>query len=592
MLAGFPLCTLAVLMASGLGCLDLVTPDGAGYDRPLPPVVDRLAAKYEDLAARRFLVLADFEDAAQGTLFTTEPAGVGSVSVSTDRAVPDTGVGSLKMSLPGSAEFVVCRNRPGGQWGLPSDWTRHHLLIMSVYSPRKLDGFRVTLHSGGRRELAYGHPRQLLETGWNLIRVDLGEVGQAIDLSDVREIRLGCELLQTAVDLYLDNLILVDNEQEVFVTQERVPGDLYVLSRGQSLVVGAIDRFELVFARGRIDQWYDLASDPNRLHNLAGPGPLGPVPTGTPGSPAPPLSITGMEHWSSPGAVVETHQSLVSATPLQIIVQGRCVFASAGSHPEPMAASHEWVYTIYQDGRVYVQCSGDAGMPGGADEQISVGVACDRTLGFVRHIIHDSVDEDAVAGRRRVVCALLSRRDPGLSDLLVVPFNASRIEPYDEDSAARIGVTWRVPVINNRFAFALMLRCWPDDVDSPEQARPLAASYLYGPSIALDAGRLVRTDPGDLDNDGYSEARGYTVLQLDGNIARIRIDGREHLRFSPAFRIVDVSDRDVWVYLDGRLITDTRRDENGSLLFVIPGVVSREVLLEVTSRQRSAEPGP
>ena len=88
----------------------------------------------------------------------------------------------------------------------------------------------------------------------------------------------------------------------------------------------------------------------------------------------------------------------------------------------------------------------------------------------------------------------------------------------------------------------------------------------------------------DLDNDGFSEGGGYYVLQLDENIAKVRIDGRRHLRFSPVFKLVDVANRDVWAYLDGRLIRDVCRTDVGDLLIEVPGVISREALLEVTSR--------
>ena len=87
-------------------------------------------------------------------------------------------------------------------------------------------------------------------------------------------------------------------------------------------------------------------------------------------------------------------------------------------------------------------------------------------------------------------------------------------------------------------------------------------------------------------NDGFSESRGHYVLQLDGQVAKVRIDGSDRPRFSPVFKLVDVADRDVWVYMDGRQIKDIYRDDDGNLLFAVPGVVGREVLIEVTSRVR------
>jgi hypothetical protein len=155
-------------------------------------------------------------------------------------------------------------------------------------------------------------------------------------------------------------------------------------------------------------------------------------------------------------------------------------------------------------------------------------------------------------------------------------------------------VGWSVPVTDEQFTFAAMLRVWPSDIDSPEQAAPFAADYCQPLPLQLDAGQLVRTDPGDLNNDGFSEGRGYYVLQLSGSVAKVRIGGPQCLRFSPLFKIVDVSSRDVWVYLDGRQVKDLVRDEDGNVIFAVPDVISREALLEITSRPReaSARPAP
>src|SRR5690606_28939795 len=132
------------------------------------------------------------------------------------------------------------------------------------------------------------------------------------------------------------------------------------------------------------------------------------------------------------------------------------------------------------------------------------------------------------------------------------------------------------------FTFASLVRVWPADLDGEAQAAPMAHDYQQPLPIAIDAGQLVRTDPGDFDHDGFSEGRGYCVIQLDGSIARIRIDGRRHLRFSPVFKLVDVATRDVWVYLDGRELKALERDADGNVLFEVPGIISREALLEVT----------
>ena len=152
---------------------------------------------------------------------------------------------------------------------------------------------------------------------------------------------------------------------------------------------------------------------------------------------------------------------------------------------------------------------------------------------------------------------------------------------------------YKVPVEAGEFLFTGLMLFWPNDVDSHSQAGPMAVSYTRPRPIAMDTGRLVRTDPGDFDGAGYSEAGGYYVVQLDGRVAKIRLDGRQHLRFSPVFKLVEVADQDVWVYVDGRQIRNAQRDRYGDLLFEIPGVISREVLIEITAspRQSQLQPG-
>ena len=189
---------------------------------------------------------------------------------------------------------------------------------------------------------------------------------------------------------------------------------------------------------------------------------------------------------------------------------------------------------------------------------------------------------------------LFSRPERGQADLLIVPSEPLPVRALENPEDPRLCALWHLPDQGDRFLFAAMIRVWPPDVDSVEQASPLATDYCHPLAIAIDAGQLVRTDPGDLDNDGFSEGAGYYALQLDEQIAKVRIDGRRHLRFSPVFRLVDVANRDVWAYLDGRLVRDACRTDVGDMLIEVPGVISREALLEVTSRVKEApsEPRP
>ncbi len=552
--------------------------------------MDRLVAAYEDLASKRFQVIADFEDPVQATLFRLEPAGdKGTVGVSTDNAQLRTGVGSLKVTFPSAKSTLVCGTHPDSQWGFPRDWSKYNLLLVSVYSAGPLGGFAISAQSGTDRPMRFDNPPLLLEPGWNLIRLDLTDMAEQIDLTDMRAIELRCESIEAPVEINLDDLILVDNSRDLFFTPERQPGDLYVRAVGRRLAVGAIDRFELVFSHGRIRQWFDLGFQKTRIHNLVGVGALGPNPSVVSGDETPTALVENAARTLGTGTTLETFQGLVHASVLRIMLQGEWRFTPPNAAPAEGDPRLRWVYSVYRDGRVYVECTGS--VPGSdAARQVAFTFCCDATMDFKRVLAASSGSQGTdSAGRTGEDFLLFSRPAKGQGDLLVVPFKTPVSGQVADTSDARSCGSWLMNSDGGQFSFAAMLRVWPPDIDSPEQAAPMAADYRHPLPLQIDAGQLVRTDPGDFDNDGFSEARGYYVLQLDGNIAKIRIDGLRNLRFSPVFKLVDVANRSVWIYLDGRQIRESILDEDGNLIFMVPGVLSREVLLEITAQPAEAK---
>jgi len=556
------------------------------YAPALPPTIDRIVKAYPDLSGRKFQILADFEDPAQATLFRRETAGRSEpIAISTQRAQQNTGVGSLKMSLIDSAHRVVAADMPDRQWSLYRDWSKYHLLLFSVFSPRDLGGFTFSVTSGSDKRLTYQHPRIFLHPGWNLIRIDMADLSDHVKLTDVREMQFWCDPLDTPTDLYLDDLLLVNNERRVFGPADPEPGELYVTSKGRRLVVGVGERFELVLYRGRIAQWFDLSKDSARLHNLIGSGALGPTPVPMPANAAAGARIDDPGQWSALGASVDSYQNLVEACPLRAVLQGEWRFGRPDTPSTENTPTHRWTYSIYRDGRVYVACTGTAQTATFQPPEVGMVFTCDGHQGFAPKMIEGQPGE-AEPPLGGEPYALFSREEKGQCDLLVVPSRALAIQTVQAPRDPRLSVLWRLPLSGDQFAFSCLMRVWPPDLDGPEQAGPVAIDYCHPLPITLDAGQLVRTDEGDYNNDGFSEARGYYVLQLDGNVAKVRLKGRDHLRFSPLFKLVDVVSRDVWVYVDGRELKELHRDRAGDVLFAVPGVVSDEVLIEVTSAVR------
>jgi len=579
---------VAVLMvACAGGCQQA----GAPYHRPLKPVADRLVSAYPDLSSGRFLIIADFEAVEQGAIFRISPSTAAAyVGLVTERARPETGAGALKVRLTSSEQELVVEDAGQGSWTLPRDWSRFHLLLISVYSPRPVSGLTFRARSGVEKPAEFQRGGMILREGWNLIRIDLGDLSERIDVSDVRQLRLGFSALSEPIEIYLDDIVLTDNAQDVLGSPQGQPGDLYVRSEGRRLRVGVVERFELVFARGQIVGWFDLHNDPDRLHNLTGGGPLGPLPVVLEQAGG---VLTGADEaagWEALGPAAETFQRLVEATPVRAVIWGERRFGSAtASAPSEQSPLHRWVYTVYPTGKVYIEFGGTLSLPGFVP---SVGylVACADGEGFDR-VLHPATGEPDDRNAESAAYVLYRRPEDSRPDMLVGfyrPAAAPKVKGVRHGRDPRLGSLFFGGDVEPVTVWAALLNVWPPDVDGPAQAEAILLDYMNPLPLTVTAGRLVRTDAGDFDNDGYNESRGHYTLEPDGAVLKLRLDGTRRMRFAPAFKVVDTSDADVWAYVDGLEIRPVARDAEGQAVFQVPDVIDRETLIEVTARKRAA----
>ncbi len=591
------------------GCLAVVLPGGcptgSPYNRVLEPVADRLLKAYPDLSTGRFLIVADFETIEQGAIFRIlPPTAAGYVGINPERAKPETGAGSLKVHLTGREQELVAEDIGQGSWTLPKDWSRFHLFLFSVYSPRPVAGAVFAARSGVEKTRDYVQRGIVLREGWNVVRIDVGDLAERIDTSDVRQLRFGWPHLDGPIDLYFDDMVLVDNAKDVLGTPSGQPGDLYVRSEGRRFRVGVNERFELVFARGRIVQWFDLATDRNRIHNLTGGGPLGPTPVWLANDGDKATRVDEAAGWDRFGPAAESFQRLVEVSPVRTIVWGEWRFGTgAASAPAEGGPFHRWVYTVYATGKVCVEFAGHVQAPAEAEPAAgtrpagSVGylVACADGMGFERLLRTPGQSDAAGPNAGDLSYVLYHRNEPDRADLLFCFFRAAtapKARPTRHDEEPRLGTLFHGGPAQLVTVWAAMFTVWPHDIDGPEQADPMAIDYANPMPIAVDAGRLVKTDPGDFDNDGFNEARGHYTLEPDGNAAKVRIDGTRPMRFGPAFKIVDVVDCDVWAYVDGFEVRPVARDADGNAVFQIPRVLDKETLIEVTVQRRPATTQP
>ena len=180
---------------------------------------------------------------------------------------------------------------------------------------------------------------------------------------------------------------------------------------------------------------------------------------------------------------------------------------------------------------------------------------------------------------------LLARLAARGTNLLLVP---SSVVPYQRivsavrqsgDVAAHMYVMPRPS--SDKIHLAAMLAVWPPDLKDLPTAAAIARDYQEPTPPVVEVGRLRTDTDGDLDGDGFAEARGRWVVEPDGQVVRLRWPAGQ-LRFWPMLEVAGIQGKACWPYLDGRIIKPVEKRPNGDALFVVPEILSRAALLEVT----------
>jgi hypothetical protein len=545
---------------------------------------------YPDLASGQFLIVANFEEREQGALFRlAPPTALGTIGITHERSREETGRSSLKVAFSRSDQELVIEDVGRGTWSLPRDWSRFHIFLMSVYVPRPVTGAAFTVASGPEKLIKYRRAGLLLSEGWNLLRFDVGDMAERIDVADVREIRFGFPGEEGPLEFFVDDLILAQNARDLVGSPTDGAGRFFVRTEGRRVRTGVTGQFELAFSNGRIVQWFDLARDPNRIRNLAGSGPIGPVPVGLTIVPGAIPRIAAEDPWSETGPAVESFQKIVEASAVRAVIWGEWRFgveagAAAATEDKPY---QRWVYTVYPTGRVYVETALSLGAAA-APRALGALVACAEGEGF-RRLVHAPRADARDALGRRLGYALFARPEHGCSDLVFALHDSDampKARPVRHGEEARQGVLFYNDRPVRTEAWAGVLAVWPADLDGPRQVERLLADYVEPTPIEVLAGRLVRSDPGDLDEDGFNESRGHYTIAPSGRVARIRIDGRVRTRHEPVIIVTDTAGADVWAYVDGIPLETIGRDVEGNAVFQVPGLVNKLTLVEVTVEPR------
>ncbi|MCH7873432.1 MAG: hypothetical protein IID33_17175, partial [Planctomycetes bacterium] len=506
----------------------------------LGPVTERMRLAYPDLAAGRFIILADFESPADAELFRITAGELTlsderQPSISVLRARERTGAGGLKATLTNPDESIRLDGLRSQSLQMPRDWRAYALLIASIYGPDDGALLEFAIHSGESPSLVW-RTRLRLEPGWNLIRIDLAEPGPRVDLADVRALTWSAPNITGPLDLYFDDIALADNERTI------LPGgaaadELYALSRGRRIYVGANGRFELAFTDGVIAGWHP--SREKRRINLTVPSGLGPWPVMLDrewASAAAGVAYDDSDMFADWGDRVAAGQKIIEASAFRVVMLSQWKFqrstVAAASRPAALPG-HVWQYTIYPSGKVYVRLTSDDAGAGWSRPLLGAAVVLDGREGFEPA---DRLAANSSGVQPRFV--LLSRRQPGRADLLWTPYDADLARTqraFESADRGRLAVVLGGLPPAESADSAHMLRIWPTDLDGIAEGASLSQDYRDPVRIEPTVGRVVSDSPGDMDGDGFNESQGCYELAPIGGVLRFTFDPGRRSRHQPVF---------------------------------------------------------
>jgi hypothetical protein len=123
--------------------------------------------------------------------------------------------------------------------------------------------------------------------------------------------------------------------------------------------------------------------------------------------------------------------------------------------------------------------------------------------------------------------------------------------------------------------------------------RPMGSSEVLGPQIAhehenpaelevLDeGGKVNRSTTGDANHDGYNEIRGAYQLTATGPRMQVRMTPRTASLVLPVLEIAGLPPGKVQVTIEGRLVDQWVRLDDGGVLVLIPARLQRSTLVDI-----------
>ena len=341
-----------------------------------------------------------------------------------------------------------------------------------------------------------------------------------------------------------------------FLQVEPVPGGMVVRSNGPE----PGSSFELTFSEraGGISAWYDLDRDPGRTHNLAGHGDLPSAALLTHG-----LTVVGSQWkevlYSAPAQSLTVSEDDVvrvqlrlegSYSPLSVAQEyrgeGEGARPPAGIPSRSSPIRFVTTYTLYPVGQLYVRHSL-------VSPTTTVKVAASEWLLATAPTSDFQALGSASREERPASSNFLLQRSNGpvyFGDVLLIPSRprlpvtrwGERFSLGEEGQGATRSAFEANPpgtiVGAEPSVWCFSVHIEPDWVDRAELASAAAEAYQRPPALTVEPGwgEVVRSDPGDLNVDGFSEGEGCYMLRAAPAGCRLTVNLSDSLLTAPVFR--------------------------------------------------------
>ncbi len=562
-----------------------------------PTQLDRLMQAYPDLQGGRFLVIADFEDPRHMELFKLiGVSGQGKCASGRKTGGAATGAGCMLFTAGSPDDVVVINNTSATHWYLTRNWRPYDLLLLSVESPVQNLALEMTIAGGPLEARRAAHASIPLQRGWNVVRLDLAEIGERIPLDNVQEVRLAVSGASRPVQLSFDDVLLTGFRRDLFGDSSNRDAGLYVRQVGRRWRIGAARPgadFELTFGNGQIVEWYNIAADPHRLHSLVRGAAMGPMPVVVGSS-----DRLALDTAQRDGALA-VRSRILEMNAVRTVVA--CDWRLAGG-VEPAADAQEqpslrrWTYTIYPTGQMYVAVEATAlreGQPGSTTPPL--GLAMTLSASPEDELQVNVSAEQAEPGPTRRPAYITARNSASDALLLYVVDDAggairvSESELNDgmapEESEYRSLLATREMREGSVETWACHVLLGSSSKISGKEALARAIDFAGREPPRLEVGSWVPVGDGGTGESGFDPASGCYRVAADKGRVRLVIDGRQHPYFSPAFQIINTSGSEAWVYVDDRILDTTARDAHGNLIFQLPGTIHKPTTVEVLSHR-------